>query len=147
MHMWVLTKRHGRVLLEDKATPTLTKTEDVFLQFCATKQPCIINTLFWNKGIYKYTWYRDSVGQRSIIDFCVVLADLFSSVVDVCVKRRTELFTDHHLAVCILIGLNHSRTRKKFKARRTYRIKRFSSRQKGETHFCNQSSFPVQKTH
>ena len=29
MHMWVLTTRHGRVLLEDKETPILTETEGV----------------------------------------------------------------------------------------------------------------------
>ena len=61
------------------------------------------------------------MGQRSIIDFCTVSADLFSSVVDV--KRRAELSTNHHLVICIMRGLNHLRTRKEFRARRAYRIK------------------------
>ena len=79
--------------------------------------------LFLPKEVHKYTWCRDSVGQCFIIDFCIVSQDLFSSVVDVCVKRGTELSTDHHLVVCILRGLNHARTRKRFRAQRAYRIK------------------------
>ena len=52
-----------------------------------------------------------------------VSADLFSFAVDVCVKRGAELSTDHHLVVFILRGLNHPKTRKRFRARRGYRIK------------------------
>ena len=93
------------------------------LQFCATNGLCMMNTFFRNKEIYNYIWYRDLVGQRSIIDFCIASADLFSSVVDVHVKRGAELSTDHHLVVCILRGLNHSRTRKRFREQRAYRLK------------------------
>ena len=57
------------------------------------------------------------------IDFCIFLADLFFSVVDVCVKRGPELSTNHHLVVCILKGLNHLITRKQFRTQRAYRIK------------------------
>ena len=93
------------------------------LQFCATNRLSIMNTFFWHKGIHMYTWYRDLVGQCSIIDFHIVSADLFSSVVNVCVKRGAELSTDHHLVVCILRGLNHPRTRKQFRSQRVYKIK------------------------
>ena len=51
----------------------------------------IINTFLQHKRIPKYTWYRDSLGQRSLIDFCIVSADLFSTVSDVRVKRGAEL--------------------------------------------------------
>ena len=44
-----------------------------------------------------HPWYRDSVEQRSIIDFCIVSVDLFSSVFIVFLKRGAELFTNHHL--------------------------------------------------
>ena len=57
------------------------------LQFCATNGLCIMNTFFQHKRIHKYTWYRDSLGQRSVIDFCIVSADLFSTVSDVRIKR------------------------------------------------------------
>ena len=60
--------------------------------------------------------------KHSIIDFCIASADLFSSV-DVCIKRGAELSTNHHLVVCILRGLNHPRTRKRFRAQRAYGIK------------------------
>ena len=63
------------------------------------------------------------MGQHSIIDFCIVSADLFSSVVDVCVKREAILSTDYHLVVYILRDLNHPRTRKRIRARRAYKIK------------------------
>ena len=101
----------------------INRNKRCLLQFCAINRLCIINIFFRHKKIHKYTWCRDSVGQRSIIDFCIVSADLFSSVVDVRVKRGAELSTDHHLVVCILRGPNHPRTRKRFKARRAYRIK------------------------
>ena len=63
-------------------------------------------------------------GEHSIIDFHIVSTDLFSSVVDVDVKRRVELSTNHHLVIFILRDLNHPRTRKQFRARKTYRINR-----------------------
>ena len=44
-------------------------------------------------------------------------------VVDVGVKTEVELSTNHHPVVCILRGLNHPRKRKRFRARRAYRIK------------------------
>ena len=49
--------------------------------------------------------------------------DLLSSAVDVHVKRGAELSTYHHLIVCILRGLNHQRTRKRFRTQIAYRIK------------------------
>ena len=78
--------------------------------------------IFSAQKIHKYTWYRDSSGQRSLIDFCIVSADLFSTVSDVCVKRGTELSTDHHLVVCTLKALKLLRKRKTFRPRKTYRI-------------------------
>ena len=79
-----------------------------------------MNTFFQHKRCHKYTWYRDSLGQRSLTDFCIVSADLFSTVSNVRVKRGVELSTDHHLDVCTLKPL---RKRKIFRPRETYRIK------------------------
>ena len=56
-----------------------------------------MNTFFQHKKIHEYTRYRGSLGQRSLTDFCIVSADLFSTVSDVRVKRGAELSTDHHL--------------------------------------------------
>ena len=80
------------------------KNGKCLLQFCATNGLCIMNTFFQHKRILKYTWYRDSLGQRSLIDFCVVSADLFSTVSDVRIKRGAEMSTDHHLVQGFLTG-------------------------------------------
>ena len=61
-----------------------------------------------------------SLGQGSLIDFCIVSADLFSTVSDVRVKGGAELSTDHHLVVCALKPL---KKRKTLRPRETYPIK------------------------
>ena len=61
-----------------------------------------MNTFFQHREVHKYTWYRLSIDQKSLIDFSVVWSDLFSDVLDVRVKRGAELSTDHHLVVCFL---------------------------------------------
>ena len=81
-----------------------------------------MNSLFWHNGIQKYIWYRDSMRQHSSINFCVVSADLLF-LWSMFFFKRAGLSTDHHLVVCILRSLHHPRTRKRFRARREYRIK------------------------
>ena len=103
--------------------PDINKNGRCLLQFCATNGLCIMNTFFQHKRIHKYTWDRDSLGQRSLIDFCIVSADLFSTVSDVRVKRGAKLSTDHHLVVCTLKALKPLKKRKTFRPRETYRIK------------------------
>ena len=72
------------------------------LQLCCNNSLSIMNTFFQHRDAHKYTWYRPSLGQKSLIDFCIVSEDLFSDVLDVRVKRGAELSTDHHLVVCSL---------------------------------------------
>jgi len=55
-----------------------------------------------HRDFLKYTWCRDSLGQRSLIDFCILSLDLLQSVLDVRVKKGGKLVTDHHLIVCKL---------------------------------------------
>ena len=94
--------------------PDINKNGRCLLHFCATNGLCIMNTFFQHKRTHKYTWYRDSLGQRSLIDFYIVSADLFSTVSDVRVKRGAELSTDHHLVVCTLKALKPLKKRKTF---------------------------------
>ena len=47
---------------------------------------CIMNTFFQHRDLHKYTWCRNSLGQRSLFDFCIVSTDLFRSSLDVRVK-------------------------------------------------------------
>ena len=60
------------------------------LQLCCSNGLCIINTFFQHKNVHKYTWYRPSMAQKSLIDFCIVWSNLFSEVLDVRVKRGAE---------------------------------------------------------
>ena len=102
--------------------PDIYKNGRCLLQFCATNELCIMNTFFQLKKLHRYTWYRDSLGQRSVTDFCIVSADLLSTVSDVRVKKGADLSTDHHLVVCSLKALKSLRKRKTFRLRKTYRI-------------------------
>ena len=69
-----------------QGTSEINKNGKCLLLFFATNGRCIINTFVQHKEIYKYTWYRNSLEQYFVIDFCFVSANLFFSVVDVCVK-------------------------------------------------------------
>ena len=60
-----------------------------------------MNTFFQHRDVHKYTWYRPSLRQKSLIDFCIVSADLFSDVLDVRVNRGAELSTDHQLKTSV----------------------------------------------
>ena len=70
--------------------PDINKNGRCLLQFCATNGMCVVNTFFQHKRIHKHTWHKDSLGQRSLIDFCIVSADLFSTASDVRVKRGAQ---------------------------------------------------------
>ena len=72
------------------------------LQLCCSNRLYITNTFFQHINVHKYTWYRPSMAQKSLIDFCIVLSDLFLELLDVRMKRGAELSTDHHLVVCSL---------------------------------------------
>ena len=106
-----------------RGDPDINKNGKCLLQFCATNGLCIMNTFFQHKRIHKYSWYRDSSGQRSLSEFCIALAELFSAVSDVRVNRGAELSTDHHLVLCTLKALKPLKKRKIFRPRKTYRIK------------------------
>lgn len=69
------------------------------LDFCSGNGLLIMNSWFQHRDIHKYTWYRDVLNQKSIIDFIIVSSDLRSQVQDVRVMRGAELSTDHHLVV------------------------------------------------
>ena len=80
-------------------------------------------TFFQHKDVHKYTWYRPSMEQKSLLYFCIVSTDLFSNVLDVRVKRGVELSTDHYLVVCFLRFLKPRSNKKSVSSRVTYTIK------------------------
>jgi hypothetical protein len=55
--------------------------------------------MFEPKVAHKCTWYQNTLGRRSMIDFVIVSSDLRPYVLDTRVKRGAELSTDHHLVV------------------------------------------------
>jgi exonuclease III len=93
------------------------------LDFCCANGLSIMNTFFQHKDIHKYTWYRDSLGQRSMIDFFIVSSDLKANVLDVCVKRGAELSTDHHLVVCTFRLQSPVKYHPKGRSQKAYRIR------------------------
>jgi len=48
----------------------------LMLQLCFNNALCIMNTFFQDRDLQKYIWCRHSLRQRSLIDFCIVSADL-----------------------------------------------------------------------
>ena len=72
------------------------------LDFCCANGMSIMNTFFPHKDVHKYTWYRQSLQQKSLIDFFVVPSCAKRMVCDVRVLRGAELSTDHHLVLCTL---------------------------------------------
>ena len=93
------------------------------LQLCCGNGLRIMNTFFQHREVHKYTWYRPSMDQKSLIDFCIVSSDLFSDVLDIRVKRGSELSTDHHLVVCSLQLSKPWPNRRSNISSVTYRIK------------------------
>ena len=93
------------------------------LQLCCSNGLRILNTFFLHREVHKYTWYRPGMDRKSLIDFCIVLSDLFSDVLDVRVKRGAELSTDHHLVVCSLRLLKPWPNRRSNRSSVSYRIK------------------------
>jgi len=84
--------QHGDAYLIDN--------ERLLWQLCYNNALCIMNTFFQDRGLHKYSWYRDSLGQRSLIGFGIVSTDLFRSALDVRDKTDAEMSIDHHLVVC-----------------------------------------------
>ena len=122
--MWTWTMKPGKVLLGNTVALTLTKTEGVHCGSAANGL-CIMNTFFQHKRIHKHTPHKNSRGQRSLIDFCIISADLFCAMSDVRVERRAELSTDHHLVVCTLKASKLSRKRKTFTAKKLSKLSNF----------------------
>ena len=63
--------------------PQFNKNGWYLLQLCCSNELCIMNAFFRHRDVHKYTWYRPSMVQKSLIDFCIVSSDLFLEVLDV----------------------------------------------------------------
>ena len=61
------------------------------LQVSCNSALCIMHTS--NTDLHKDTWCRNSLGQYSLLDFCIVSANLFQSVLNVRVNREAKQIT------------------------------------------------------
>ena len=110
-------------VIEKHGVTGLNENESYLLQLCGSNGLRIIITFFQLRKVHKYTWYRPSMDQKSLIDFCIASSDLFSDVLNVRVKRGAELSTDYHQVVCSL-RLSKPRPNKRSKRSSViYRIK------------------------
>ena len=100
------------------------RTEGIcFSSVVATDSALWISFFSTEKFTIKYTWYRPSMDQKSLIDFCIVSSDMLSDVQDFRVRRSAELSTNHHLVVCSQQLSKPWPNRKPSRSSVTYRIK------------------------
>ena len=122
-HVGTDTDTWKGVIGKHGVTAGLNENGRYLLQLCCSNGLRIKNTFFQHREVHKYTWYRPSMDQKSLIDFCVVSSDLFSDVLDVRVKRGAELLTDHHLVLCSLRLSKPWPSKRSNRSSVTYRIK------------------------
>ena len=113
-----------KVLLGNMVSGDLdvSKNGKCLLQFCATNGLCIMNTFFEHKRIHKHTWYRDFLGQRSLIDFCIVWRICFLPCLMFVLKEGGVVNWSPPIVVCILKALKPLTKRKTFRPRNTYPV-------------------------
>jgi len=80
--------QHGDANLNNHGTLTL--------KLWCTNVLYSMNTFFQHRDRHKYNWCRDPLSQQSLVGFCVVTADLFQSMLDVCLNECTTANQSSH---------------------------------------------------
>lgn len=81
--------RHGEETVNDNG--------ERLINLCDQFDLKITNTFFAHKEIHKYTWYQQTRGLKSIIDYLIVRQNSQIKIQDVRVKRGAECGSDHRL--------------------------------------------------
>lgn len=72
------------------------------LDFCQIHNLIIANTFYQHKNIHKYTREQPSRKEKSIIDYVITGKDNRKAVLDVKVRRRAEINSDHYLVRTVI---------------------------------------------
>ena len=63
-------------VIDKHGDPAFNENGRYLLQLCCSNGLCIMNTFFQHRDVHKYTWYRPSMAQKSLIDFCIVFGSV-----------------------------------------------------------------------
>lgn len=75
------------------------KNGERLINYCVENNLIVTNTFYPHKNIHKYTREVKSRNEKSIIDYILINRPFRKGIVDVKVRRGSEIYSDHYLIV------------------------------------------------